>query len=185
MNGTQTALTPGITVQHFPAQILNSNTPGLISFDWRTAGASCFTRGITTTLLLPPPFLTLAIRQCGALLQQQLGHTALPVPDTPCPTIPLGPPRARRYTSTRALPGGVQLGLSRSALSPEALGGLHPENYSPRHMYSGIWGAASHPGVAGHFGSEPYLRLVGPRRTFHAGHLGAPASNHRCQSSVH
>ena len=32
-NGIQAALTPGTTVPHFPVQTLNSNTPGLISFD--------------------------------------------------------------------------------------------------------------------------------------------------------
>ena len=80
----------------------------------------------------PPPFLTLAIRQCGALLLQQLGGTDLPVPDTTRPTLPLGPPRARRYTSTRALPGGVQLGLSRSALSPEAQWGVFTLKTIPR-----------------------------------------------------
>ena len=74
----------------------------------------------------------MAIRQCGTLLLQQLGGTDLPVPGTTRPTTPPGPPRARRYTSTRALPGGVQLGLSRSALSPEAQWGVFTLKTIPR-----------------------------------------------------
>ena len=81
----------------------------------------------------PPPFLSLAIRQCGALLQQQLGGTALPPPGpTRQPTPPPCSPRARRYTTTRHLPGGVQLGLSRSELSPEAQWGVFTLKTIPR-----------------------------------------------------
>ena len=72
-----------------------------------------------------PPFLSLAIRQCGGLLQQRLGGTILPPPGpTSLPTPPPSAPRARRYTATRLLPGGVKLGLSRSELSPEAQWGV-------------------------------------------------------------
>ena len=69
----------------------------------------------------PPPFFSLAIRQCCALLQQQLGGT-LP-PPTPTPTPPV-PNRVHRYAAIRALPGGIQLGLSLSDLSPEAQWGV-------------------------------------------------------------
>ena len=71
----------------------------------------------------PPPFFSLALRQCCALLQQQLG--GLPLPLTPAPPTPAGPPQVHRYTSTRALPGGIQLGLSQSDLSPEAQWGVY------------------------------------------------------------
>ena len=71
----------------------------------------------------PPPFLSLAIRQCSALLQQQLGGTPLPL-DFPRPTTQAVPPQVHRYTSIRALPGGIQLGLSQSDLSPEAQWGV-------------------------------------------------------------
>ena len=54
----------------------------------------------------PPPFLSLAIRQCSALLQQQLGGTPLPV-DFPRSTAQAAPPQVHRYTSIRALPGGI------------------------------------------------------------------------------
>ena len=74
----------------------------------------------------PPPFLGLAIRQCGTLLQRQLTGETLALPQYPLapPTPPAEPPRARRYTTTRSLPGGITLGLSRSALSPEAQWGV-------------------------------------------------------------
>ena len=70
----------------------------------------------------PPPFFSLALRQCSALLQPQLG--GLPLPLTPTPPTPAGPPHVRRYTSTRALPGGIQLGLGKSDLSSEAQWGV-------------------------------------------------------------
>ena len=70
----------------------------------------------------PPPFFSLAIRQCWALLQRQLGGTSpLPVPP---PLTPPAPPRAHRYAATRSLPGGIQLGLSQSDLSPDAQWGV-------------------------------------------------------------
>ena len=81
----------------------------------------------------PPPFFSLAIRQCGALLQQQLGGSALLLPGPSChPTPPPSGPRARRYTATRSLPGGAQLGLSRSSLSPEAQWGVFTLKTIPR-----------------------------------------------------
>ena len=71
----------------------------------------------------PPPFLSLAIRQCSALLQLQLGGLPLPLASPQSPTQ-AAPPQVHRYTSIRALPGGIQLGLSQSDLSPEAQWGV-------------------------------------------------------------
>ena len=74
----------------------------------------------------PPPFLSLATRQCGSRLQHLLTGDLLPTP-LPLPvrhTPPAEDARARRYTTTRSLPGGVTLGLSRSELSPEAQWGV-------------------------------------------------------------
>ena len=73
----------------------------------------------------PPAFLSLATRQCSALLQRQLGGDDLPpvLPRLPAVTPP-SPPRIRRYTTIRAYPGGLQLGLGPSSLSPEAQWGV-------------------------------------------------------------
>ena len=76
----------------------------------------------------PPPFLSLAIRQCCALLQQQLGGMPLPLalsrPPPRATHSQAPPPQVHRYTSTRAFPGGIHLGLSQSDLSPEAQWGV-------------------------------------------------------------
>ena len=72
----------------------------------------------------PPAFLTLALRQCSDLLQRQLGGSSsldlLRLPVDPRPP----PPPIRRYTSIRAHPGGLQLGLGPSSLSAEAQWGV-------------------------------------------------------------
>ena len=72
----------------------------------------------------PPAFLSLAIRQCSALLQLQLEGSS-PLDFTRLPVDPgPPPPPIRRYTSIRAHPGGIQLGLGPSALSMEAQWGV-------------------------------------------------------------
>ena len=72
----------------------------------------------------PPAFLSLAIRQCGDLLQLRLGSpTSLDPPQLPVEPRP-PPPTIRRYTSLRAHPGGIQLGLGPSALSSDAQWGV-------------------------------------------------------------
>ena len=72
----------------------------------------------------PPAFLSLALRQCSDLLQLHLGGPSpldfLRLPVAPCPP----PSPIRRYTSIRALPGGLQLGLGPSSLSAEAQWGV-------------------------------------------------------------
>ena len=70
----------------------------------------------------PPPFFSLAIRHCCTLLQQQLGGTFSST--VPPPPMLSALPRVHRYAATRSLPGGIQLGLCQSDLSPEAQWGV-------------------------------------------------------------
>ena len=79
----------------------------------------------------PPPFFSLALRQCGALLQQQLGGS-LPFSPPPAILAPPAPPSVQRYTATRSLPGGIHLGLGQSTLSPEAQWGVIALKSIPR-----------------------------------------------------
>ena len=73
--------------------------------------------------ITPPPFLSLAIRQCVARLQGLLGGDP-PMDIAPPPVPPSAPPRPRRYSTIRSWPGGITLGLGQSDLSSEAQWGV-------------------------------------------------------------